>query len=147
MLAGSNVPRQALPLPAGSATNCWCFALCNTWSLSRGLAGREVWEPAPGMLPGQPAVPHREVAAEPRSWHSGLGMLLHSPPPQEQNQGRFCHTLFYFILFLNSYPGAGENSPLVFKFCAKIPQILPKLPNFFSFPAISGLHCPPKHVE
>lgn len=51
-------------------------ALCNTWSLSRGWAGREVWECC--------WVLHQEVAAEPCSWHSRLGMLLHSPLPQEQ---------------------------------------------------------------
>lgn len=54
---------------------------------------------------------------------------------------------FYFILPSNSYPWAGENSPLVFRFCAKIPQNLSKLPNFLSFAAMLGLHHPPKSVE
>lgn len=98
--------------------------LCNTWSLSRGSAGREEWEAVPGMLPGQPAVLHCQVAAEPCSWHSRLRMLLPSPSPQEQNQGGFCDTFFYFMVFSNGYPMAGENSSLVFRFCAKIPQIL-----------------------
>lgn len=76
-----------------------------------------------------------------------LGMLLPSLSCQEQNQGRFCDTFFYFMLFSNGYPRAGENSFLVFRFCAKIPQILAKLPNFLSFAAVSGLHHPPKSVE
>lgn len=92
----------------------------------------QVWEAVLGMLLGQPVVLHCQLAAEPRSWHNVLGMLLHSPSPQAQNQGRFCDSFIYFILFSNR--SWGKLSSCI--------RVLCKNPtNSFKTPQLSQLRC------
>lgn len=98
--------------------------LCNTWSPSRGWqVGRY------GSLCRECCrVSLRSCTRG--SWHSGLGMLLHPPPPQEQNQGRFCDTFFYFICSQTVTHGLGETRLLYSGFVQKFHEFFQNSPTF-----------------